>query len=81
MLRKNPLQPPRPFTAAFSAVASVAQPGQPAGFVAADDFDSTGIMAGVDPSESRYWWVPELYGPEAAPQATSRPGSRAAAAA
>jgi hypothetical protein len=71
----------------------VSQPGQLAGFVAADDFDSTGIMAGVDPSESRYWWVPELYGPEAgpesaeppasavAPQATRRAGSRAAAAA
>jgi hypothetical protein len=93
MLRKNPLQPPRPFTAAPSAAASVAQPAQPPGFLVAEDFDSTGIMAGVDPAESRYWWVPELYGPEAgpetaeppasaaAPQATSRAGSRAAAAA
>lgn len=91
MLRKNPLQPPRPFTAAPSAAPSMAQPAQPAGFLAADDFDATGIMAGVDPAESRYWWVPELYGPDAnadsaeggapaaASQATSRAGSQATA--
>ena len=29
-------------------------------FVSAEDFDGTGILAGVDPCESRYWWVPEL---------------------
>ena len=86
MLRKNPLQPPRPFTAAPSAAASVAQPAQPTGFLVAEDFDSTGIMAGVDPSESRYWWLPELYGPESAPtdpvaHATSRAGEPSAAAA
>ena len=45
-----------------------------------------GIMAGVDPSESRYWWLPELYGPESAPtdpvaHATSRAGEPSAAAA
>lgn len=67
MLRINPLQPPRPFAAA-------AHPAAPrltgwSGFVAAEDFDSTGIMSGVDVSESRYWWMPELYGPDAPPAA------------
>jgi hypothetical protein len=93
MLRKNPLQPPRPFFAAPVASGRVAQAGQPPRFLAAEDFDSTGIMTGVDPSESRYWWQPEIYGPEADPesvgavdsaaavQATSRAGSRAPAAA
>jgi hypothetical protein len=40
-------------------------------FVSAEDFDATGILAGVDPCESRYWWVPELYGPETAGLPTS----------
>lgn len=65
MLRINPLQPPRPFTAASSAVAL--RPNGWVGFVAAEDFDPTGIMTGVDLSESRYWWIPELYGPDLAP--------------
>jgi hypothetical protein len=93
MLRKNPLQPPRPFIAAPLAAGCEAQAAPFPGFLAADDFDPTGILTGVDPSESRYWWQPELYGPEAdldlvgttesaaAAQATSRAGSRAAAAA
>jgi len=33
-------------------------------FVSAEDFDCTGILAGIDPCESNYWWMPELYGPE-----------------
>ncbi len=32
-------------------------------FVSAEDFDGTGILAGVDPCESRYWWMPDLYEP------------------
>lgn len=51
--------------------------------VAAEDFDATGILTGMDPSASRYWWMPELYGPEqaASSQATSRlAGSPPAAA-
>jgi|688.fasta_scaffold208749_2 hypothetical protein len=92
MLRKNPLQPPRPFAAAAVAVGDC-QPGRPASFLTAEDFDSTGIMAGVDLSESLYWWLPELYGPEGRPaegepldsagfaQATSRARSQAVAAA
>jgi hypothetical protein len=93
MLQKNPLQPPRPFIAAAPVAASAVLARRSPGFLAADDFDATGIMAGVDPSESRYWWLPELYGPEAGQasaetpasaavaQATSRAGSRAATAA
>jgi len=65
MLRINPLQPPRPFTAASSPASP--RPNGWAGFVAAEDFDPTGIMTGVDLSESRYWWIPELYGPDLAP--------------
>jgi len=30
-------------------------------FSSAEDYDSSGILAGVDPFESRYWWMPELY--------------------
>ena len=33
-------------------------------FLSADDFEGTGILAGVDPCESRYWWIPELLAPE-----------------
>jgi hypothetical protein len=95
MLRINPLQPPRPFAVPATPASQRAPAG--AAFVAAQDYDSTGIMAGVDPSESRYWWVPELYGPDSdgpdpAParspartfpvtQATSRTGEPTAAAA
>jgi hypothetical protein len=47
------------------------------------------VLTGVDPCESRYWWMPELYGPDAAAgddaadrgQATRRSASRATAAA
>ena len=92
MLRINPLQPPRPFVA--SPAKATAGSTFQSSFIMAEDYDSTGIMAGVDPSESRYWWLPELYGPEPAPtapqvaapispaaQATSRAGERTAAAA
>ena len=79
MLRINPLHPPRP-VAVFSAPASQRVPDGTV-FVAAEDYDSTGILTGVDPSESRYWWLPELYGPEPAAQATNRVGQPTAAAA
>lgn len=29
--------------------------------ISAEDYDPTGILAGVDPCESRYWWMPELH--------------------
>jgi len=30
-------------------------------FLSAEDFDSTGILAGVEPCASNYWWIPELH--------------------
>ena len=29
-------------------------------FVSAADFDVTGILTGVEPCASNYWWIPEL---------------------
>ncbi|MFM7077176.1 MAG: hypothetical protein ACKO5R_03870 [Planctomycetaceae bacterium] len=44
-------------------------PGGPA-FLSAEDFDVTGILAGVEPCASSYWWIPELQAePAAAPEA------------
>ena len=83
MLQRNPLQPPRPLPVSVPArpAAATARP-----FVSAEDFDVTGMLTGVDPCESRYWWMPELYGPDAdappaAVQATRRTASRTTAAA
>lgn len=64
MLRTNPLQPPRPFfpvapQGAGGTTAPAVAPTE--AFVSAEDFDHTGILTGVDPCESRYWWLPELY--------------------
>ncbi len=52
----------------------------PGRFVSAEDFDATGILTGVDPCESRYWWVPELYGPETAALPTASPTAEVYAA-
>lgn len=30
-------------------------------FLSAEDFDATGILAGVEPCASNYWWIPELH--------------------
>jgi hypothetical protein len=87
MLQRNPLQPPRPFVP--PAAAAAPRPARACGFLSAEDFDATGVLPGVDPCESRYWWMPELYGPEAAAgleaagrdQATRRTASRGTAAA
>ena len=87
MLQRNPLQPPRPFVP--PAAAAEARPAAMGGFLSAEDFDATGVLPGVDPCESRYWWMPELYGPESAAaaeaagrdQATRRTASRGTAAA
>lgn len=66
MLQPNPLQPPRPFsTTAAAAIAPTTDRTSGGRFVSAEDFDGTGILTGVDPCESRYWWMPELYGPQA----------------
>jgi hypothetical protein len=77
MLERNRLQPPRPSapsqTNGWSDVPSSYSPssdspfanalaGACAGlFASAEDYDATGILTGVDPSESCYWWMPELY--------------------
>ena len=87
MLRTNPLQPPLPFSPApVAGEPAVPLPAATDAFVSAEDFDQTGILAGVDPCESRYWWLPELYGPEpagltSASQATSLPARPATEAA
>lgn len=36
--------------------------GDGLGFVSPEDFDCTGILAGIDPCASSYWWMPELHG-------------------
>jgi hypothetical protein len=78
MLRTNPLQPPRPFSPApVAGEPAHALPAATDAFVSAEDFDQTGILAGVDPCESRYWWLPELYGPEAADVPQAEPASAA----
>lgn len=63
MLQKNHLPPPWPVTE--QAPAEIRTGGATPTFVSAEDFDQTGILTGVDPCESRYWWMQELYGPEA----------------
>ena len=81
MLRKNPLQPPLPFSPDPATGAQIPQPlpGTHDAFVSAEDFDRTGILTGVDPCESRYWWLPELFACEGAdgPQTASVQGGRA----
>lgn len=86
MLQKNPLQPPRPAGQTVPSVSRGFRAALP--FVSAEDFDQTGILMGVDPCESRYWWIPELYGPESSTglppsggQATRRPAIRPTTAA
>lgn len=66
-------------TTAPTAPGPGAQAG-PGRFVSAEDFDATGILTGVDPCESRYWWVPELYGPETAGLPTASPSAEVYAA-
>lgn len=75
MLERNRLQPPRSAmppdsTPGFDGAAS----GLAGLFASAEDYDATGILTGVDPCESRYWWMPELY----ATPASLQPGISAA---
>ena len=71
MLQRNRLQPP-PSPAPAEAAAFWDIPASTAGglFASADDYDATGILAGVDPCESRYWWMPELH---ASPLSSGQP--------
>jgi hypothetical protein len=62
MLQRNPLHPSRPLPMPTPARAGTSPTWS---FVSAEDFDVTGMLTGVDPCESRYWWMPELYGPDA----------------
>ncbi|MFM7109286.1 MAG: hypothetical protein ACKOZU_11945 [Planctomycetaceae bacterium] len=76
MLQKNPLRPPLPSRPAGSPAQAGAALRRSRAFTSAEDFDGTGILAGLDPCESRYWWVPDLAasGDAGRPgQATSRP--------
>jgi hypothetical protein len=67
MLERNRLQPPRP-SAPSQTAGGFDGPTAGCGglFASAEDYDCTGILAGVDLCESRYWWMPELYSSPAA---------------
>lgn len=62
MLERNRLQPPRPSDPLPTAGWTDAPAAAGGMFASAEDYDATGILAGVDPCESRYWWMPELFG-------------------
>jgi hypothetical protein len=72
MLERNRLQPPRPSAPLNTAGAfDDSMAGCGGLFASPEDYDATGILAGVDPYESRYWWMPELYAsPIAATEST-----------
>jgi len=94
MLERNRLQPPRPsapsqtngwsdvpssYSPASYSPASDALAGACAGlFASAEDYDATGILTGVDPSESCYWWMPELYTQASAQAQAQAPAAIAA---
>jgi hypothetical protein len=44
-------------------------------FASAEDYDATGILTGVDPCESRYWWMPELQASIESPIAVRGPAA------
>jgi len=74
MLQKNPLCPPLPSQPPRAAATAASAASRAEGrFVSATDFDATGVLAGMDPSESRYWWMPELYGPDGETAGARRP--------
>ena len=81
MLERNRLQPPRPSAPSQTAAGFDSAMAACGGlFASAEDYDCTGILAGVDPCESRYWWMPELYtSPTASPTAATE-SARAAVA-
>lgn len=58
MLQKNPLCPPRPVAPGNAGSPSGRPAHRPRALVSAEDFDTTGVLAGLDPCESRYWWMP-----------------------
>jgi hypothetical protein len=94
MLDTNRLQPPRRCqtpSPASQGPASAGRTRRDDRFISADDFDATGILAGMDLCASSYWWVPELHAPPvpaagpatvtSAAHATARMSPRSTAAA
>jgi len=61
MLEPNRLNPPQAFRASPSAAHGAPAVRGSRMFVSAEDFDSTGVLAGCDPCASNYWWMPELH--------------------
>lgn len=59
MLVTNRSHPPRSIAPARAEASRVSSGESP--FVSAEDFDHTGILTGVDPYASSYWWFPELH--------------------
>lgn len=60
-----------------TAARHVSPPGGTA-FLSAEDFDVTGILAGVEPCASSYWWIAELQAePPAASEAAAEIASPA----
>ena len=45
------------------------------GFLSAEDFDATGILTGVEPCASSYWWIPELLSGSEAPSPMAEQGT------
>lgn len=94
MLRPNPALPPRPSPSAASPRTGDQESVvvETVGWYSPEDFDATGILTGIDPCESRYWWLAELHAdpgptgsdapvllePPALPK-RSRPGNQATA--
>lgn len=58
-----------PHSAPVTLVRSAASPAVPASergdraFVTASDYDVTGILTGVEPCASSYWWIAEMHAP------------------
>ena len=79
MLQKNPLFPPRPVSRDPVGDRASRAGGSRPPFVSAEDFDGTGILAGVDPCESRYWWLPDLAAADRGADGQAASGDRSAA--
>jgi hypothetical protein len=60
MLDRNRMQPP-PSPASQASWCDWSGSACGGLFASAEDYDATGILAGVDPCESRYWWMPEMH--------------------
>ena len=61
MLESNHLNPPQSYRVPTAPAPASAAALNRQVFVSAEDFDTTGILAGCDPCASNYWWMPELH--------------------